>query len=175
MADVVVTLPEDRDVIVLDNGQPTQIATVLIDAAVALGLDPRVIRVQPFVGGFVAPASVVSTIDVTPEPPVDQVTLDTRPPGATTHQKYGYTTFVVAPVGYPESMTLDMSVNGGPYVPSGASGALEYGETNTHVFEYGPDDGTIVEGDVVTFRATDSGGEFTPVNEITLTWVFVAA
>jgi hypothetical protein len=70
MADVRVTLPEDRDVIVLDNNQPQQMATILIDAAVALGLDPSVIRVQPIVGGFVAPASVVATIDTTPEPPV---------------------------------------------------------------------------------------------------------
>lgn len=70
MADVRVTLPEDRDVIVLDNDQPQQMATILIDAAVALGLDPSVIRVQPIVGGFIAPASVVATIDTTPEPPV---------------------------------------------------------------------------------------------------------
>lgn len=68
MADVQVTMPDDRDVIVLDNDQPGQIALALLGAAADLGLPARVVRVAPQVGGFVAPAAVVAQIDVTPDP-----------------------------------------------------------------------------------------------------------
>lgn len=115
MTDVTVTLPADRDVIVLDNGQPAQIATALIDKAIELGLPARVVRVQPYVGGFVAPASVVSEIDVTPEPPTSALGLERTPTDEpyTAGPPFTLRLTLATPLVEGQSLMLLMGVNGG--------------------------------------------------------------
>lgn len=64
---VKVTIPPDRNIVVLGGDRPGEIATSLLAAAEAAGLPASVVRFFPEAGGFIVPASLVA--DGTPDQP----------------------------------------------------------------------------------------------------------